>query len=127
VGLQLVRTAGYCKRMPNPSEPIFFFTQHGYVDAVLQQLRPRAAAAAPELLLLRVEVHEGVHVVRDDLLPGGTKRWGLTAYVAACLQHTEFVYASPREGYACKWEGSCHVCTRETGWQVLEQKFLDIW
>jgi hypothetical protein len=47
-----------------------------------------------------VEVHEGVHVVRDDLLPGGTKRRGLTAYVAACLQHTEFVYASPREGYA---------------------------
>jgi hypothetical protein len=47
-----------------------------------------------------VETHEGVYVVRDDLLLGGTKRRGLTAYVAACPQYTEFVYASPREGYA---------------------------
>jgi hypothetical protein len=100
VGLQLVGTAGYRKRLPNPSEPIFFFTHHGYVDVVLQQLRPRAAAAAPELPPPRVEVHEGVHVVRDDLLPGGTKRWGLTAYVSAHPQFHEFVYGSPREGYA---------------------------
>jgi hypothetical protein len=100
VGLQLVGTAGYRKRLPNPAEPIVFFTRHENVDAVLRRLQPRAAAAAPELPPPREETHEGVYVVRDDLLPGGTKRRGLTAYVAACPQYTEFVYASPREGYA---------------------------
>ena len=44
-------------------------------------------------------MHDGVAVVRDDLVDGGTKLRGALAYV----QHFDaqhFVYASPREGAA---------------------------
>ncbi len=44
-----------------------------------------------------VEQHEGVHVVRDDLCPGGTK----ARYIPALFEGvTELVYASPAEGGA---------------------------
>lgn len=46
-----------------------------------------------------VELHEGVQVVRDDLLPGGTK----SRAIAPLMQRqavAEFVYASPAQGYA---------------------------
>ena len=42
---------------------------------------------------------EGIHVVRDDHIPGGTKRRVLEPLVAKSAG-TEFVYASPAYGYA---------------------------
>ena len=59
-----------------------------------------------------VERHEGVLVVRDDLLPGGTKR-----RVVSRLLHggSEFVYASPACGYA--QVALAHAC-REAGYQA---------
>ena len=44
--------------------------------------------------------HEGIKVVRDDLLDGGTKRRAFTIYVKSKPEMDEFVYASPRQGYA---------------------------
>lgn len=41
--------------------------------------------------------HEGILVVRDDLLPGGTKRRVLSVLFD---EHEEYVYASPVYGYA---------------------------
>lgn len=44
-----------------------------------------------------VTVHDGIHVIRDDLFPGGTKaRFFPTLY----QHHDEVVYASPAEGGA---------------------------
>lgn len=41
--------------------------------------------------------HDGIHVVRDDLFPGGTKaRWLIQKF----RNHPELVYASPAEGGA---------------------------
>jgi len=42
--------------------------------------------------------HEGIVVVRDDLLPGGTKRRAL--HVLLDDQHNDYVYASPVYGFA---------------------------
>ena len=47
-----------------------------------------------------VEEFDGIRVVRDDLLDGGTKRRAFTMYVASRPDEKEFVYASPRQGYA---------------------------
>ena len=46
-----------------------------------------------------IQEHEGVLVVRDDLLPGGPK---MRAILPLMQQHEahEFVYASPAQGYA---------------------------
>lgn len=44
--------------------------------------------------------HEGIKVVRDDLLDGGTKRRGFNVYVESFPEVKEWVYASPRQGYA---------------------------
>jgi hypothetical protein len=46
----------------------------------------------------RVELHNGIHVVRDDLIPGGTKRRFVDGFIAE--PHDEFVYASPAFGGA---------------------------
>jgi len=46
----------------------------------------------------RVEIRDGIHVVRDDLIPGGTKRRFIDSYVAT--SPAEFVYASPAFGGA---------------------------
>lgn len=46
-----------------------------------------------------VKEHDGVLVVRDDLLDGGTKRRAFNYYIES-VTADEFVYASPREGYA---------------------------
>lgn len=44
-----------------------------------------------------VRVHDGIHVVRDDLLPGGTK----ARFIASMFRgHDHLVYASPPEGGA---------------------------
>ena len=47
-----------------------------------------------------VEEYDGIRVVRDDLLDGGTKRRAFMMYVASLPDVKEFVYASPRQGYA---------------------------
>jgi hypothetical protein len=44
--------------------------------------------------------HEGIRVVRDDLLDGGTKRRGFNVYIESFPNVKEWVYASPRQGYA---------------------------
>lgn len=46
-----------------------------------------------------VELHAGIHVVRDDLLPGGTKMRAIFPLMATSSA-VEFVYASPGQGYA---------------------------
>ena len=47
-----------------------------------------------------IEEFDGIQVVRDDLLDGGTKRRAFNYYVASLPEVKEFVYASPRQGYA---------------------------
>ena len=47
-----------------------------------------------------IEKHENIWVVRDDLLPGGTKRRFLYRYLQSQSHVKEWVYASPRVGYA---------------------------
>ena len=47
-----------------------------------------------------IKEHDGIKVVRDDLLDGGTKRRAFTIYVKSKPEMDEFVYASPRQGYA---------------------------
>jgi hypothetical protein len=44
--------------------------------------------------------HDGINVVRDDLLDGGTKRRAFNVFVESFPDVQEWVYASPREGYA---------------------------
>lgn len=44
--------------------------------------------------------HEGITVVRDDLLDGGTKRRAFNIYIESFPEIKEWVYASPRQGYA---------------------------
>lgn len=44
--------------------------------------------------------HEGIKVVRDDLLDGGTKRRAFNVFVESFPEVQEWVYASPRQGYA---------------------------
>jgi hypothetical protein len=50
---------------------------------------------APEIVLQRVEQ---LQVVRDDLMPGGTKARAIS--VLFDMEHREYVYASPVQGYA---------------------------
>lgn len=51
----------------------------------------------PDIPVPVVEVHDGVHVVRDDLFEGGTK----ARYLWRLFEgHDEVVYASPAEGGA---------------------------
>lgn len=53
----------------------------------------------PDLPAPVLSEHDGIVVVRDDMLQGGTKRRILRAVVAG-IQSQEFVYASPAYGYA---------------------------
>lgn len=46
-----------------------------------------------------IERHEGVDVIRDDLLPAGTKMRAMLPLMQAQAA-AEFVYASPAQGYA---------------------------
>lgn len=53
--------------------------------------------------------HEGIKVVRDDLLDGGTKRRAFNVFVESFPEVQEWVYASPRQGYAqLSLAYSCH-------------------
>ncbi len=47
-----------------------------------------------------IKEHDGIKVVRDDLLDGGTKRRAFNVFVESFPDVQEWVYASPREGYA---------------------------
>lgn len=58
---------------------------------------------SPRAVLSELPVEAGtVHVVRDDLLPGGTKQRAVGNYLADALARgaTSFVYASPPPGFA---------------------------
>ena len=54
-------------------------------------------SSLPKLI---IKEYDGIKVVRDDLLDGGTKRRAFTVYVKSKPEIDEFVYASPRQGYA---------------------------
>src|SRR4051812_20142167 len=45
-----------------------------------------------------IELHEGFNIVRDDVLPGGTKRRAIPVFFRADID--EYVYASPVQGAA---------------------------
>ena len=47
-----------------------------------------------------IKDYDGVKVVRDDLIDGGTKRRAFYVYIKSKPDIEEFVYASPRQGYA---------------------------
>ena len=47
-----------------------------------------------------IQEYDGIQVVRDDLLDGCTNRRAFTMYIASLPNIEEFVYASPRQGYA---------------------------
>ena len=47
-----------------------------------------------------IKEHDGIKVVRDDLLDGGTKRRAFNVFIESFPNVKEWVYASPREGYA---------------------------
>ena len=55
-----------------------------------------------------VKEYDGVKVVRDDLIDGGTKRRAFYVYIKSKSDIEEFVYASPRQGYAQL--SLAHVC-----------------
>jgi hypothetical protein len=57
-----------------------------------------------------LELREGINVVRDDMIPGGTKRRFVDAYVHGAAK--EFVYASPAYGGA---QIALAMATREAG------------
>jgi hypothetical protein len=57
-----------------------------------------------------IELHDNIYVVRDDLIPGGTKRRALWVFLDH--QHDEYVYASPVFGAA--QVALAHTC-REQG------------
>ena len=81
-----------------------------------------------------IKEHDGINVVRDDLLDGGTKRRAFTRYVASLPDTEEFVYDSPRQGYAqlalayaCKDLGrKCTVTVPkgEKTWLTIESERL---
>jgi hypothetical protein len=58
---------------------------------------------------LKVEFHEGIHVVRDDLIPGGTKARYL---IGLFEKYDEVVYASPAYGGA---QLALAYCARAAG------------
>lgn len=59
-------------------------------------IRPPLPVHLPEP---KIENWEGILVVRDDLIPGGTKQRVLERWLPE-LGPAEYVYAGPREGYA---------------------------
>lgn len=48
---------------------------------------------------LVIKEYSGIHVVRDDLLEGGTKRRLFTDYIKYFPKDNEFVNAPPKEDY----------------------------
>jgi tRNA1(Val) A37 N6-methylase TrmN6 len=103
-GLHAAGTLGIRKRC-GTCEPIYLLTQSDNLQRVRGIFAPTAVPALPVPV---VRTHGEYLVVRDDLLPGGTKRRGLMAYVQQHSEYTEFVYASPCEGYAQL--GLAHAC-----------------
>ena len=101
IDLHLAGTIGLRKKTGN-AEPIYIFKHRKNIPWALAKslgnrnlcCRCRGLKSTTMWLLC----------VMIDLLPGGTKRRGLSGgltYVATNLNYTEFVYASsPRQGYA---------------------------
>jgi hypothetical protein len=102
VGLAFVGTAGLCKG--GSYEPIYVFCRPGQREWVQRRMSLPPPIVEPVVL----EDGRTIHVVRDDLMPGGTKRRGISAFIAAHPQHREYVYASPCEGHAQL--GLAHAC-----------------
>src|SRR5678815_1458455 len=75
-----------------------------------------------------VELHDGISIVRDDLLPGGTKRRAIPVFFDS---HDEYVYASPVQGaaqLALAYTAREHhkhatiVCAHRTTWHPNTQR-----
>jgi hypothetical protein len=65
-----------------------------YFDYGFDKIKPQIQLPKPIIM-----EHDGFLVVRDDLLDGGTKRRAFNYYISS-IEADEFVYASPRQGYA---------------------------
>ena len=57
-----------------------------------------------------IVIHDGIHVVRDDMIPGGTKRRFVDGFVTGPQE--EFVYATPAYGGA---QIALAIATRAAG------------
>jgi len=86
--------------------------------------------SAPEPLLQRVGM---IQVVRDDLMPGGTKARALS--VLFDMEHREYVYASPVQGYAqvalaqCAKAAGCYAhifCAERKLWHARTKEASDL-
>lgn len=76
-----------------------------------------------------IEEHNGVMVVRDDMLPGGTKRRAIASILDP--EHTEYIYPSPVFGFAqvaLAYAAQDHgvratiFCARRGRWAPLTQR-----
>ena len=88
-GLAFCGTIGLQKGAGVGCEPIYLWTKCGDVAQIRNAFLPQPVSLPAPV----VEMHDGVAVVRDDLVDGGTKLRGALAYV----QHFDaqhFVYAS---------------------------------
>src|SRR6185436_5214837 len=95
----------------------------GVLPLPLRSLTPRPVFLdAPEPVLQRVGT---LQVVRDDLMPGGTKARALSALFD--MEHREYVYASPVQGYAqvalahCAKAAGCYAhiyCAERKVWHA---------
>jgi hypothetical protein len=56
----------------------------------------------PTITVVPYPVRDGVvvNVIRDDLLPGGTKQRALEVFISNYLEYEHFVYAGPASGFA---------------------------
>ena len=86
MNLATIRHAPY-PAYPESFKPIFAKENHWSPKAIVDSI------ASP---------HGPIHVVRDDLLPGGTKQRAIVPYIQDLMATgaSEFVYASPFCGYA---------------------------
>lgn len=74
---------------------------------------PGPAASGEEVPALRVDEIEGIRVVRDDAVLGGTKRRALDRLVAS-IDADELVYATPAYGFAqIALAGACRAAGKK--------------
>lgn len=76
---------------------------------------PRSTRLSPPAILERIALDAGSgFVLRDDLLPGGTKQRALVPFLTEFARHgtTDFVYASPFAGFA---QVALAACARMLG------------
>ena len=98
IELHLVGTIGL-RKATNTCEPIFIFCRSDNVAWAKSKLF--VSISGPDSGVPQIEQHGEITVVRDDKIEGGTKHRGISAYVHSHMQNKyEFVYDSPRTGYA---------------------------